>query len=183
MIFTKILRYKEIDSTNEEAKRLIKEKKAEEGTVIVADFQTNGKGKPGSSWFSPPGTGIYLSAIVKPFVNLDELPLITLIGAKAALSSIEKISGLKGAIKLPNDVMLGGKKIGGVLVERISSGHVIIGIGLNVNQALKDFPDELQKSATSLKMETGNNFSINETGNNLVSELNRQYIEFLSEKK
>ena len=82
----------------------------EEGTVIIAESQSKGRGKPGSYWFSPKGKGLYLSVILKPLKDIQKLEPLILLGAKASLLVIEKLSGLKGEIKLPNDVMLAGKK-------------------------------------------------------------------------
>lgn len=184
IIGKKIIQYKKIDSTNDEAKRLIK-KGAGEGTVLVADFQSKGRGKPGSCWYSPPGVGVYLSVIVKPFRNptivgnSKDLFLITTLGAKAAIAAISKVSGLAGGIKLPNDIVINRKKAGGVLVERVPSGHLIIGIGVNVNNEEGSFPEEIKDTATSLKIESGKSISMEKLINALVSELDREYLAYL----
>jgi len=178
IIGKKIIYYSEIDSTNDEAKRLIG-KGIGEGTVIIADSQTRGRGKPGNRWYSPAGVGVYLSAIVKPFRNPKDLSSITLLGAKAALAAIEKVSGLVGKIKLPNDVIIHGKKVGGVLVERLSSGHLIVGVGININNENGSFPKEVGDAATSLRVESGKSLSIEKFVNILISELDREYLEYL----
>ncbi|MFH1826651.1 MAG: biotin--[acetyl-CoA-carboxylase] ligase [bacterium] len=178
IIGKKIIKYPEIDSTNDEAKRLVK-KGLGEGTVVIADTQTKGRGKPGSDWFSAPGIGIYLSAIVNPRKNPNELALITRLGAEAVIAAIDAISGQKAKIKLPNDVLLNGKKISGILVERLASGHVIIGIGVNLNHSREDFPPELQATATSLKTETGQNFVPDVFADLLVSALDLAYLAYL----
>ncbi len=179
IIGKKIVHYNEIDSTNDEAKRLLG-KGLGEGTLVVADSQTKGRGKPGSGWFSPP-QGVYLSAVVRPYRSPKDLGSITLLGARSVVITIERISQLRADIKLPNDVMINGKKVSGVLVERLSSGYLIIGIGVNINNLPGSFPDELGNSATSLKIESGKNFSQQEFLDQLVSVLDREYLAYLNE--
>jgi len=178
IIGKKVIHLEEIDSTNEEARRLI-EKGEDEGVVVVADYQSEGRGKPGNRWYSEKGVGVYLSAIVRPFKNPKDLSSITLLGARAGIAAIMKVSGLQGKIKPPNDIMINDKKVGGVLVGRVSSGHLIIGIGINVNHKKESFPEEIKNRATSLKMECGKNISIGKFIEVLISELNREYLEYL----
>lgn len=177
IIGKKILHFKEIDSTNEEARRLIK-KGSGEGLVVVADMQTKGRGKPGSGWFSPKGN-LYFSAVVKPYRNPKDLAPITLLGALAARSVIMSNSKLPVLIKWPNDLRIHGKKVGGILTERMPSGQIIIGIGVNLNSRRLDFPDNLRSSATSFRIEAGKRFSIDSFISQLVPELDRQYRSFL----
>jgi len=167
-----LIYYPTIDSTNEEARRLIKEGKSE-GTVIVAEQQSKGRGKPGRTWVSSPG-GIYLSAILRPFKNPQALVPLTLLAARAVAQTVAKVSGLKAEIKLPNDVLIKGKKICGILVERVASGHLIVGIGLNLNNAV----DSVQP-ATSLKQEAGKEFVPSLFIENMLSELNQEYLAYL----
>ncbi len=177
IIGRKVLFYPEIDSTNDEAKRLIK-KDIGEGAVVIASAQTKGRGKPGSNWFSPPGKGIYLSAIVKPFRNPDEVTALTLAAAQAVVRTIQGIAGLSAQIKVPNDVLINGKKICGILVERDASGNIVIGIGLNVNTLAGEFPEELQKSATSLMLEAGKTFELEPVVERLLAELDAEYLAY-----
>jgi BirA family biotin operon repressor/biotin-[acetyl-CoA-carboxylase] ligase len=179
IIGKRIFRNSEIDSTNDEARRLIK-KGWGEGTVVMADSQSKGRGKPGSGWFSPPAVGNYLSVILKPFINPSDLGSITLLGARAVVKAIEKQTQLKAEIKPPNDVLLNKKKISGILVERDASGNLIIGIGVNINNLAGSFPAELADSATSLKIETGKNFDLSEFNDLLMAELDREYLAYLS---
>jgi BirA family biotin operon repressor/biotin-[acetyl-CoA-carboxylase] ligase len=180
IIGKKIIHYKELDSTNDEAKRLIKQGLGE-GTVVVAEAQTKGRGKPGSSWFSPAGDGIYLSAVIKPFKNPEDLGPVTLLGARAVVKAIKSTTGIEAGIKPPNDVLLQGRKISGILVERMASGHLIMGIGLNLNNPAGSFPDEISSSATSLLIESGKGYSLQEFTGILVSELDQHYLAYLSE--
>ncbi len=153
----KTIRYKQIDSTNDEAKRLIK-KGVSSGMVVIADEQTRGRGKPGSSWYSPPGVAVYLSAIFKSDKDPLDLTLITISVAKSVVETINKVSGLKASIKKPNDVLINDKKVCGILIERLASGHLIIGIGVNINNEKNSFPDDL--NATSLQAETGQDYVV-----------------------
>ncbi|OGC23675.1 biotin--[acetyl-CoA-carboxylase] ligase [candidate division WOR-1 bacterium RIFOXYB2_FULL_42_35] len=179
IIGKKIIYYDQIDSTNDESKRLIKTGLLE-GTVIIAKTQSQGRGKPGSSWFSAGGLGIYLSVIVKPFKNPNDLGSITLIGARAVVATIDKVAGLKAEIKVPNDVLLNGKKICGILVERVASGEVVIGIGLNVNQQQNNFPQELKEKATSLKIVTGQDYDLTKVIEILLLDLEVEYLAYLN---
>lgn len=146
---------------------------------MQAEAQTKGKGKPGRSWYSPAGLGIYLSVIVKPYKNPSVLAPITLAAADAVVKTIEKIAGLQAEIKMPNDVMLEGKKLCGILVERVKSGHVIIGIGINVNNLLGSFPAEIAAESTSLAIATGKHFDLAEISCMLMAELENAYLAYL----
>jgi BirA family biotin operon repressor/biotin-[acetyl-CoA-carboxylase] ligase len=179
IIGKKLVHYKEIDSTNDEAKRLIK-RGLGEGTVVLADTQTKGRGKPGSRWFSPAREGVYLSVIVKPFKNPEDLGPVTLLGARAVVKAIKMAAGLEAEIKAPNDVLLNNRKMSGILVERMASGHLIIGIGLNLNNPAGSFPDEISRSATSLLIESGKLYSHQEFIDALMAELDKQYLAYLS---
>ncbi len=178
IIGRKIINFKEIDSTNDEAKRLIKSGVGE-GAVILAEAQTRGRGKPGSGWFSEPGLGICLSAIVQPFKNPNDLGPITQLGARAVVSLIKKVADLEARIKPPNDVLLNDKKISGILVERVQGGHVIIGIGVNINNEADSFPEELRTTATSLLIESGEKFAVKAMAGLLLNELDREYLAYL----
>lgn len=174
IIGKKYFHYKKIDSTNEEARRLIK-KGLGEGLVVTADTQTKGKGKPGSRWLSPKGN-LYFSAVIKPYKNPKDLAPITLLGALAARTMISKVAKLAVVIRWPNDLRVHGKKAGGVLTERLPSGHLIIGIGINVAVS----PIGLKRRATSLKAETGKSFSLARCVKILSRELDREYLAYLS---
>lgn len=144
--------YDEIDSTNTEAKRRIIEG-ASEGTVIAADSQTSGRGRLGRNFFSPPGSGIYLSFILKPKMTAEKSLAITAAAAVAACHAIEEVTEKKPKIKWVNDLFLDGKKICGILTEAVSgleTGNidaVVIGIGINCTTV---FGGELGDIAGSL---------------------------------
>ncbi|MCR5785450.1 MAG: biotin--[acetyl-CoA-carboxylase] ligase [Eubacterium sp.] len=145
--------YKEIDSTNEEAKRLIT-KGAPHGTLIVANRQTAGKGRRGRAFFSPADTGIYLSVVLKPDLELTESVLITTAASVAVSKAIENVYGIRCGIKWVNDVYYNEHKICGILTEATADFEtgdmqsLIVGIGVNITT--KEFPDEVDKVAGAL---------------------------------
>jgi BirA family biotin operon repressor/biotin-[acetyl-CoA-carboxylase] ligase len=168
----------EVDSTNTWA---IKEalKGAEEGEVFLAEAQTQGKGRMGRKWFSPKGKNIYLSLILKPQMPPQRVPLLNL-GASLALAYVLEKLELEPELKWPNDVLLRGKKVCGILSEAYAEADkvnfVVLGIGLNVNTKKEDFPEELRDSATSLLIETGKEFSRNHLVKEILQELEGVYF-------
>ncbi|MBN1473384.1 MAG: biotin--[acetyl-CoA-carboxylase] ligase [Syntrophaceae bacterium] len=150
--------FQEIGSTNDEAFRLGMDG-APEGTVVVADSQSAGKGRLQRSWFSPPQANIYTSIILRPEFNPADAPRITIMAGLAAAQTIETYCPREARIKWPNDVLLDGKKVCGILAQMQTNedkiDFVILGIGINVNIAADDFPAEIRKIATSLAAQTG----------------------------
>ena len=142
-----------IDSTNNLAKEYAKSN-APEGLVIVADSQTGGRGRMGKSWYSPPKTGVYLSILLKPPLKTDQLSLITLVAGVSAIETINEFSHQSANLKWPNDILINGKKVCGLLCEMIPNKEnpcfLVIGIGINANQVAGQFPEDLNKTATSL---------------------------------
>ena len=165
-----IRRYQTLVSTQDEARKLAPD--SPEWTVVVAKEQSGGRGKPGSLWFSPPG-GLYFSVILKPRKNPDDLAPITLLVAQAVASVLPA----KAEIKLPNDLLVNGKKICGILTEKTGEA-LIIGIGLNVN--IETFPAEL--NATSLKLETSKTWDLATLLQAILAELKKEYSQFLAGK-
>lgn len=148
-------------STNIEAKALAAEG-APEGSVVAADCQSGGRGRMGRSWVSPPGVNLYFSLILRPAVPSVRVPQLTLLVAAAIHQALcRHSSDLIAMIKWPNDILADGKKLCGVLCEMQSepdcTHFVVVGIGINVNQS--EFPPDLQQSATSLFLESGQLFS------------------------
>lgn len=154
LIGKKVIRIKETESTNDLAKEYAKNGE-EEGVVIVADSQTKGKGRLGRSFFSPYGTGLYMSVILRPGVERNGL-LITSFASVAVCRAIKKVCGASPKIKWVNDVYLGGKKVCGILTESLifegKAEYIILGIGLNVNGG--EFPENIRDIATSIEKET-----------------------------
>jgi BirA family biotin operon repressor/biotin-[acetyl-CoA-carboxylase] ligase len=167
--------YSRLTSTNDAAKRRAKEG-AGEGTVIIADEQTAGKGRIKRRWLSPRGS-IALSIILYP--PLAYLPRLIMVASLAVASSIEQVTPLKAQIKWPNDVLVNGKKICGILVESDVKGsrvdYAVIGIGLNINIRLADFP-EIAPFATSLSHELGRDVSRLQMVRSLLAEAERLYL-------
>jgi len=147
------------ESTNSLALELLGKQEVDAGTVIVANSQSAGRGRLGRPWVSPADTGLYFSCIVRPELSPADFPKITLAAGLAVFLAVEKETGIRLGLKWPNDLFLNGKKCGGILTETQAiagqdSPAVVIGIGLNINTALADFPAEVAERATSLYAET-----------------------------
>ncbi|HZE21944.1 MAG TPA: biotin--[acetyl-CoA-carboxylase] ligase [Desulfobaccales bacterium] len=149
-----------LDSTNDLAKELAAQG-APEGTLVVAEAQTGGRGRLGRQWHSPAGVGLYASLVLRPLLPPLELPQITLTTAVAVVRAVRRAAGVTPGIKWPNDLLLHGKKLAGILTEMETESdrirHVVIGLGLNVNNP--EVPPELAATATSLTLATGRSFS------------------------
>jgi len=126
----------------------------EEGTAAVADEQTEGRGRLGRRWQAPAGTSILCSVLLRPRLPPDRWPELTLVAARACAEAVGHVTGLPATIKAPNDVLISGKKVAGVLGEA-REGHVVVGIGLNVNVAASELPRRTEIPATSLLEEAG----------------------------
>ena len=155
----KIQFFDTITSTNDVLKQLALQG-APEGTTLVADCQTGGRGRMGRTFLSPSGVGIYLSVLLRPNCKPTELMHLTCASATAACSAIEQTSGFRPGVKWTNDIVYNKRKLAGILTELGlnqdgTTGYAIIGIGFNCNQQLRDFPDAIQDVAGSLKMVTG----------------------------
>jgi len=176
--------FQTIDSTNSKAYQLALHG-AEEGEVVVAESQEKGRGRLGRSWYSPPSLNLYLSVILRPKIPPHQASLLTLMAAVATADAVQEISGLLPLIKWPNDILLGGRKVAGLLNE-IHSGmdrvhFVILGIGVNLNMDGKLFSKEIRKVATSLKKETGRAVSRKAFLQVLLQKLEAWYEIFLKE--
>lgn len=148
-----------LDSSNDYGKELAKQQSVH-GTLIVADTQTAGKGRRGRVWQSPKRSSIYMSLCLEPKLRAEYAAGLTLVMALAVAEAVREVTGCEPKIKWPNDIVLNGKKICGILTEMIlkeESYAVIIGVGINVNT--DSFPEEIKNTATSLKLETGKELS------------------------
>ena len=146
-----------VESTQKTAAKLFREN-PQGGVFAAANFQTGGRGRQNNSWISPKGKSLLFSFVLLPGHAPSHLHLLTIASALSVCDAVRKIDHLKPHVKWPNDVLLNGKKICGILTEMISSDGekgVVAGIGLNVNQRPADFPSELREHAASLRMETG----------------------------
>lgn len=148
--------YDVTDSTNIRAKEL-GDADHPHGTLVVADRQEAGRGRRGRSWETPAGTSIAMSILIKPDINPNHASMLTLVAAMAVAKAIDKVTGEKALIKWPNDIVMGNKKICGILTEMSAQfdyiNHIVIGIGINVQN--ETFPEEIQDMATSILLETG----------------------------
>jgi BirA family biotin operon repressor/biotin-[acetyl-CoA-carboxylase] ligase len=157
-----VLSYRTIGSTNALGFRLA-EGGAPEGTLIVADEQTKGKGRMGRSWHSPPKLGLWMSLILRPQVPPFSAPGLSICAGLALAQAIRDLSGADARIKWPNDCLINGRKVGGILLELSAeldrTNFVIAGIGVNVNNQPDDFPKRLLSKVTSIKMECGKEWS------------------------
>ena len=123
-----------------------------EGTVAVADVLTAGRGRLGRTWEAPPGTSILASILLVPPVEAARLPELSLLAGGAVAEAIRAVTGIEPSIEFPNDVLIGGRKVAGILAES-SEGRVVLGIGVNVNQTLAELPTEVTREPTSLSLE------------------------------
>jgi BirA family biotin operon repressor/biotin-[acetyl-CoA-carboxylase] ligase len=177
-----VLHFVSLPSTNDLAKDLARQGYPE-GSVIVSETQSAGRGRLGRVWESPPGTGIYLSVILRPRLPPTELPKLTLTAAVAVVEAIKEATGLLTGIKWPNDILLAGKKLGGILTEMETESdqmsHVILGVGLNINTP--GFPEHLAGLATSLSG-TGRKYSRLEIVRAFLRTLDAYYGRFLGQE-
>jgi len=153
-----VLCYRTVGSTNNLAFRLA-ESGVEEGTLIVADEQTKGRGRMGREWYSPPRLGLWMSLILRPDIPPFKAPGLSICAGLALAQAIGELTGLDAKIKWPNDCLLNGRKVGGVLLELSAeldrTNFIVAGIGVDVNHQLTDFPKNLATIATSVRIEWG----------------------------
>lgn len=172
--------YEETDTTNNRARELALEG-ASEGTLVVAEKQTAGRGRRGKVWESPLGTGIWMSLVLRPQIMPAEASVLTLLCGLATAEAIEAETGLSAGIKWPNDILINGKKAVGILTEmdcEMSEVHFVIpGIGINVNTA--SFPPEIADIATSLYLECGKTVSRRRLVHKVLERLEEHYETFL----
>lgn len=170
-------------STNADAFRLA-ENGAIEGTVVLADSQTGGKGRRGRLWSSPAGVNLYCSVILRPAIMPHEAPQLTFLSAVAVARAIELTTRLTPEIKWPNDLLISGKKVAGLLNEMSAEtdgiNFVILGIGVNLNMTADQFPGDLRHPATSLLLESGIRVDRSRFTGTMLNELDRLYTDFLA---
>lgn len=169
-----------IDSTNTKAKELA-EAGHPSGTLVVADQQTLGRGRRGRSWESPAGTGIFMTLMLKPDINPNNASMLTLVAAMATARAITQVTGEAAQIKWPNDIVMNGKKVVGILTEMSAQfdyiNHIVVGIGINVHN--EDFPEEIAKTASSLLLECGHRIHRASLIEAFLEEFERLYAVYL----
>ena len=182
MFSKKIHHYFRIDSTNRAALELGYADEPE-GSVVLAEEQTAGRGRAGRSWHSERAAGIYVTLLLRPRISPVQAPLLTMMAGLSAHTAIQAQTGLQLDLKWPNDLILNGKKLGGILTEMHAETtlvrFVIVGIGINVNQ--EKFPGELSSIGTSLQLESGKPQSRLELLARLLREFETDYNRFLRE--
>lgn len=147
---------------------------APEGALVVAEEQTAGRGRLGRRWFAPAGTSLLCSLQLRPSVAPERLPQLTGVAARACAEAIATLSGLEPEVKFPNDVLIGSRKVAGILAEA-REGRVVLGVGINVNIAANDLPTEVDRPATSLLVETNRQVDRAELLAELLDRLERSY--------
>jgi BirA family transcriptional regulator, biotin operon repressor / biotin---[acetyl-CoA-carboxylase] ligase len=177
LIGRRLLVYDKLESTNTEALRVAKDRTFD-GTVILADEQSAGRGQQSRRWHCPRGSGVLLSAILFPPVPLQRPSLMTALAAVSVCETIREASGLQAKIKWPNDVLICGRKVCGILIERAQG--TVIGIGLNVNQTEEHFDSDSLVQATSMAIAAGKTWDVWETTDLLVRHLDREYAHVLA---
>jgi BirA family transcriptional regulator, biotin operon repressor / biotin---[acetyl-CoA-carboxylase] ligase len=151
---------------------------APEGAVAIADFQTAGRGRRGRDWVASAGTSVLCSLVLRPQVAGERLPELSVVAGRACADAIRSVTGLTPTVKLPNDVLVNGAKVAGILAEA-SEGRVVLGIGINVHQRAHELPSGIEPPATSLDLETGRRVDRRELALALLEHLERHYDEWL----
>lgn len=175
-----IICYKSVGSTNTAGLALpLADDEEESGRVIAADSQEKGRGRFDRRWISPPGVNIHLSIVLRPEIPPGNAPLLTMLGALASAAAIKKETGIAVSVKWPNDLVVSGKKLGGILAEaRTVNGLIsraVIGIGINLNARFEDFPPEISEKATSALILTGSTFSRSAVIASIMNEFETRY--------
>lgn len=151
------------------------------GSLFVAQTQSAGRGRRGRSWVSDAGGGVFMSLLLKPEIKPESVSMLTLVAAVALMRAINGVSGATCKIKWPNDIVLNNRKLSGILTEAAfnegKTEYVVIGIGINVN--IEEFPEDLSKTATSIKRELGVCCDKAEIIASFVHEFSRAYVIFL----
>ncbi len=172
----------EIVSTNTLAMELAADG-TPEGTVVIAETQTGGKGRLGRKWISPKGN-LYLSVVLRPNIPTQKAPLITLMGAVAVASAIRNACGLGAGIKWPNDILISGKKVSGLLTEMSAEQdrirHIVLGIGIDVNMDMGELPGEVRDITTTLAEEAGAKINRTTLLQQLLRDIESWYQQLLS---
>jgi BirA family transcriptional regulator, biotin operon repressor / biotin---[acetyl-CoA-carboxylase] ligase len=170
--------FEQTTSTNDVIEKLARDG-VREGFVVFAEAQTNGRGRLGRKWISPERKGLWFSVLLRPDLRPQEATQLTVASATALRRAIQSETGLKPEIKWPNDMLVGGRKVAGILTELSAEldrvKHVILGIGVDVNLGAGEFPPELRKQATSLKIEAGRMISRPELAAAILRELDLDY--------
>jgi BirA family biotin operon repressor/biotin-[acetyl-CoA-carboxylase] ligase len=175
--------FTELGSTQETARELAHDGAAQ-GTVVIAERQSAGRGRMGRSWHSPPGLNLYCTVILRPSIPIAEVPRLSLTAGVAAAQALEREAPGFVSLKWPNDVWLKGRKTGGIIAEAVTDARqelecVLLGIGININLAADDIPPDLRDKATSLRVAVGHSCDRIAIADSLFSVLDYRYMEVL----
>ena len=177
--------FEQTTSTNDVIEKLARDG-VREGVVVFAESQTKGRGRLGRKWISPERKGLWFSILLRPELRPPETTQLTVAAATALRRAIQSATGLKPEIKWPNDILVGGKKVAGILTELSAEldrvRHVILGIGVDVNLGAGEFPADLKKTATSLKIEYGEALSRPELAVAILRALDEDYSRVCARK-
>src|SRR5690348_11074742 len=175
--------FQETTSTNDVIEKLARDG-VKEGAVVFAESQTQGRGRLGRKWMSPARKGLWFSVLLRPELRPQAATQLTVASATALRSAIAQQTGLSTEIKWPNDILIGGRKVAGILTELSAEldrvKYVLVGIGVDVNLDAADFPDELRGQASSLKIELGKPVGRAELAAEILRELDRVYARILA---
>jgi len=182
--------FAQLESTNKTALKMAEQSAtlpdgATEGTLVLAEAQSQGRGRLGRRWISPPSVNLYASLILRPRTSAREAPVVTCLAATSVAQAIRALTGLEAVIKWPNDILIHDRKVAGILTElgvvKDQVNYLVIGIGINVNLDPEALPDEIRATATSLMAEAGQGVDRNELMAALCNKLEERYLRFLSE--
>jgi BirA family biotin operon repressor/biotin-[acetyl-CoA-carboxylase] ligase len=177
--------FQKTNSTNDVVEKLARDG-VKEGAVVFAESQSRGRGRLGRQWISPARKGLWFSVLLRPDLRPQAATQLTVAAATALLRAIRDVTGMAPEIKWPNDLLLRGRKVAGVLTELSAEldhiNHLILGIGVNVNQATTDFPPDLRQTATSLKLEASRSIPRAELAAAILRELDRDYAQVRAQR-
>lgn len=168
----------EVGSTNDRAAELAADP-ANAGVVVIAERQTAGRGRDGSAWLCPPGAGVLMSVVLFPLDDLNRPAVLTAWAAVSVAEVVRRSAGVQARIKWPNDLLVRGKKVCGILIEQ-RRGATVVGIGLNANQTAADFAAAGLFGAASLAQFTGRRFDTRDLANELIAQLDAEYSQLLA---
>ncbi|MCW8893066.1 MAG: biotin--[acetyl-CoA-carboxylase] ligase [Deltaproteobacteria bacterium] len=181
IIGKQVVSFEEIDSTNVEIRKMA-EQGAAEGTVVIADRQSAGRGRLGRRWESPSAVNLYCSILLQPQIPVHQAPQLTFLSAVAVAETLNQVCQLSATVKWPNDVLVGGAKIAGLLNEMNAETErihfVILGVGINLNMTAEQFPDALKYPTTSAFLETGRPVDRGSFLCTFLQLLDQYYLEF-----
>jgi BirA family biotin operon repressor/biotin-[acetyl-CoA-carboxylase] ligase len=151
-----------------------------EGAAAVAEEQTDGRGRLGRKWLAPAYSSLHVSVLLMPDVELSRLPELSLVAGRAVAAALAAETALRPSIKFPNDVLIDGRKVAGILAES-SEGRVVLGIGVNVNQTVEQLPEQTETPPTSLRIETGHEVARAPLLAGILARLEAEYTDWLRE--